>query len=387
MLINQTYMEGFLITHKCMGDIAALELKELIGKGSKIFDSGIDFEIVSYGDLFKLCYMAQSAIGVYYLLHKFDFNDILEDFSKNIQNIDFSEWLSPDTQFRVKCIKGHDNDTPTQEIEEKLGEIIIDYIQKKYRYKQKVNLNNPEIIISFYLSPKKCYVGIDFAGFDLSKRPYKLFSDPSAVKGTIGYALVRLSGYNKNETLLDCFSGSGVVSIEAALFASGFPVNFYYKEKFIFLKFHRFNDYNFNKLFKKIDKVILDNKLKIHSIDISMKYVNYARKNSKIAGIDKIINFSRADLEWLDTKFEKGKIDKIVTKLPSSQKNEASTAENIYNSFFYQAEFILNDNGKIALIGDKEMVKKYSAKYKFKISAKRSIFSGKKEYEIFILGK
>lgn len=382
-------MEGLLITHKGMEDIAALEVKELIGKSSKIFDSCIVFDIAHYEDLFKLCYMAQSAIGIYYLFRKFEFDDILNDSSKNIQDINFSEWLGPDTQFRVKCIKSEDIDggMPTPEIEEKLGGIIIDSINKRHGYKQKVNLNSPEIIISFYLSGKRCYIGIDFAGFDLSKRPYKLFTDPSAVKGTIGYALVRLSGYNKNETLLDCFSGSGIVPIEAALFASKFPINFYYKEKFIFLKFRRFKGFNFNKLFKKIDDGILDSKLKIHSIDLSMKYVSYAKKNSKIAGIDKKISFSRADLEWLDTKFDKGKISKIVTKLPSSQKNAANNAGNIYKSFFYQAEFVLNDDGKIALIGDREMVEKYSGLYKFKISAQRSIFSGKKEYGIFVLSK
>jgi len=378
-------MEGLLMTHKGMEGIASLEIKELIGKSSKITDSAITFEIASYEDLFKLCYMSQSAIGVYCLLCEFNFSDIYTDFKKNVDKIDFKEWLGKDAQFRVKCVKkDSDNDDPSQEIEEKLGEIIIENIQKKQGYRQKVSLDNPEIIVSFYLAEKKCYVCIDFAGFDLSKRPYKIFSDPSAVKGTVGYALVRLSGYKKNDSLLDCFSASGIVPIEAALFASKFPVNFFYKEKFIFLKFSKFKDYGFGSFFKKIDRKISEDKLNICSIDTSMKYVNYAKRNSKIAGIEKKINFSRADIEWQDTKFEKGSISKIVSKLPSFQKNDAAS---IYNELFYQAEFILNEKGKMVLIGDKELIKKYSEKHKFRISKKISIFSGKKEYEIFVLEK
>ena len=376
-------MKGFLITHKGMEDIAALEVKELISKNSKINETCIVFNIKNYEDLFKLCYMSQSAVGVFYLLAEFNYKDVFNDFKKNIGRLNFKEWLNKNTKFRVNCIKNHESTISTPEIEKKFGEIIIDHLQKKYSYKQKVNLENPEIIISFYLTKKKCYIGIDFAGFDLSKRQYKIFSHSADIKGTIGYFLVRLSGLNKNEALLDPFSASGTIPIEAALFASNFPVNFFNKEKFIFLKLDKFKDYDFNKLFKKLDEGISPSKLKIYDLDSSMKYLNYAKKNSKIAGIDKRINFSRMDIEWLDTKFDKGKVDKIVTKIPLLQKKET----DIYNEFFYQAEFILNDKGKIILIGNKELMKKYSAKYKFRISNEQSVFSGKRQYELFVLSK
>ena len=115
-----------------------------------------------------------------------------------------------------------------------------------------------------------------------------------------------------------------------------------------------------------------------------MKYLNYAKKNSKIAGIDKKINFSRMDMEWLDTKFDKQSIDKIVAKMPNLQEKQGN---NVYNEFFYQAEFILSKKGKMALIGDRELIRKYSHKYKFKIAEKRNVFSGKMKYEVFVLTK
>jgi len=374
-------MKGFLITHKGTEDIAALEVKELIGKNPKTEETCIVFDIKKYEELFKLCYKSQSAIGIFYLLHEFNYDNIFSDFKKNLGKLNINEWLSKNIQFRVKCIKNYDNKISTPEIEKRFGEIIIEYIQKNYDYKQKVNLEDPEIIIFIYLMEKKCYVGIDFTGFDLSKRSYKIFSNPADIKGTIGYFLVRLSNCNKNETLLDTFSGSGTIPIEAALFASKFPINYFNKDKFIFLKFHKFKDIDFNGLFKKWDKEISDSKLKIYNMDSSMKYINFAKKNSKIAGIGKKIKFSRKDTEWLDTKFDKEKIDKIVTKMPTYDENE------LYNEFFYQAEFILNKKGKIVLIGKKDLVKKYSSKYKFKIFDERDVFSGKMRYDVFILNK
>ncbi len=373
-------MKGFLTTHKGMESIAAMEVKELIKANSKIDEACIVFDIKNYDDLFRLCYKSQSAIGICYLLSELDCNDLFGDFNKNIEKIKLEEWLGKSTKFMVKCEKISEDKTSKQEIEEKLGEIIIDYMQKKRNYRQKVSLENPEIMIFVYLTGKKCYVGMDFAGFDLSKRSYKVFSHAADIKGTIGYCLVRLSGYDKDDALLDTFSGSGTIPIEAALFASNLPVRYFDREKFIFSKFEKFKDFDFNELYAKLDREASDDKLGIFNVDISMKSINYAKKNSKIAGVDKKVRFSRMDAEWLDTKFEKGKIDQIITKMPANN-------GSLYNEFFYQAEFILNDKGKIVLIGNKELTEKYSSKHKFEISGKKEIFSGQMEYGIFILNK
>ena len=376
-------MKGFLTTHRGMEDIAALEVNELTGKKAKISDACIVFDIIRYEGLFKLCYLSQSAKGVYFLLSEFAYNRIFEDFKKNIQKIDFGEWLSESITFRVKCIKDSDETMPTPEMEKEFGAIIIEHMQKKHNYTQKVSLNNPDTALFVYLSGNKCHIGIDFAGFDLSKRNYNIFTHPGSIKGTIAYSLIRLSEYSNNKTLLDCFSASGTIPIEAAFFASKFPVNFYNKEKFIFLKFEKFKSFDFRKFFKKIDDNISDEKLNIYNVESSMKYINYAKKNSKIAGIAKKINFSRMNLEWLDTKFDKGKIGRIVAKMPAS----AEDIEKLYNEFFYQAEFILDDGGKIVVIGKKDLTGKYSSKYKFKITEERSIFSGKEQYDVFVLMK
>jgi len=335
-------MKGFLTTYKGMENIAALEVNELIGKKPKISETCIVFEINKFEDLFKLCYHSQSATGIFYLLHQGNYNNLFEDFRKIVPNIKFDEWLTNKSKFRVKCIKNMDIGVSTPDIEKKIGELIIDHIQKRQNYKQKVNLENPDIIISIYLSKNRFYVGVDFNGFDLSKRSYKVIQPPADIKGPIAYFLIRLSDFNNGETFLDVFSYTGTLPIEATLYASNFPINYFNKEKFNFLKFIKFKNYDFKKIFEKLDDEIKNITLKIYNLDTSMKYLNYAKKNSKIAGIGKKIIFSRMDIEWLDTKFKKNSIDKIVTRFPPSHKKNL---DKIYSEFFYQAEFILKNNG------------------------------------------
>jgi len=377
-------MKAILTTHKGMEDIAALEVKEIIGAKAQVYESYTVFNIKKYEDLFKLSYTAQSAIGIYFLLSKFNYSDIFNDFKNNIPSIDFSKWISKKLTFKVDCKKNYENSLSTPELESKFGEIIIDHIKKKYNYSQKVDLSNPDTVIFVYLT-KNCFIiGIDFSGFDLSKRSFNIFTIPGNIKGTLAYSLIRYSKYKSNEILLDPFSCSGTITMEAALLASKHPVNFYNKDKFNFLKFDKFKEFNFENFFQSIDKKRKNDKLMIYNIDSSMKHINFSKKNSKIAGIDKMLIFSRMNLEWLDTKFKKNSVDKIVTKMPSSNVKDIN---KIYNEFFYQAEYILRDKGKIALIGKKDLIKKYSSKFKFEISNEKIIFSGKEEHHLFTLVK
>ena len=130
-------MKGFLLTHKGMEDIAALEVNEAINKKSRLNDGCIVFDISKFEDLFKLCYLSQSAIGVYFLLSEFEYKDLFKDFKKNVESIDFTEWLNEKVTFRVKCAKDFENNLLAQDLEKDFGAIIIEHIQKKCKYKQK----------------------------------------------------------------------------------------------------------------------------------------------------------------------------------------------------------------------------------------------------------
>ena len=383
-------MKGLAITEKGIEDIATLEIKELINAKAEIKDSCIIFDIKNLTDLCVLCYKSQSVNRILYLFKHFEFdNNFFKIASEKIEKIDFSEWLDKNISFVVRCIKTENDDLSTSEIERMIGEFILNNIKKNKNYKQKVDLREPDIIFLVYINKDSCYIGVDFSGFDLSKRSYKIFMHPAALKGTIGYALVRIAGFDKKDTLLDPFSGSGIIPIESALFALDFPVNFYNKEKFSFLRLKPFNNANFNRFFDAIDKKISKEKLRIFGYDNSMKFVNYAKKNAKIAGVDKQINFSKVDVEWLDIKFEKDSVDKIVTDVPAMSKySDNKSIEKVYKELFYQADFVLNKNGIIVILTrDLNSLKKFYEEYNFKIIKKRKIYSGKEELLIAELKK
>ena len=359
-------MKGLAITHKGIEDIAALEVKELIKCKSEIKDTVVFFEFNKEEDLFKLCYLGQRFAKVIELYDHFEFNDkkkILENIKKIKKKIKIDKKYKT---FRVNCKRIGEHDFSSHEIEEEVGSLID----------LKCDLNNPDIIFYAYIYGNMCYFGVDVCGLDLSKRDYKIFSLANSLKGTIAYSLVRISGYKEGEVLLDPFCGSGEIPIEAARFVSGFPTKYYEKNKI------RFD--NFGSIDKKIKKKI---KGKICCFDVTQRNVKSAEKNSKIAGVNKLLTFSRTDTDFLELKF-KDNVDVIIAQVPSLSKySDKKDIEKKYDEFFYQAEYILKKEGRIVVISDKtDLLKEKAKKYKFKVDNERSVWSGKMEFKVLVFG-
>ncbi len=356
-------MKGLIITNKGIEDISVLEVKKIIGSKGKVEDTVVMFDFKKEEELYELCYRGQSFAKVLELYDYFEFSDK----KKIIETIKKIKILKNNNKtFRVKCKRIGEHDFSSHEIEGEVGENID----------LKCDLENPDVIYYVYIYNNKCYFGVDVSGMDLSKRDYKIFSLPNSLKGTIAYSLVRIAGYDKNKVLLDPFCGSGEIAIEAARFASNFPTNYYNKNKLNF-------KFNFDKVDKKIGK-----KSKVYCFDTTQRNVKSAEKNSKIAGVNKLLHFSRTDTDFLELKF-KDNVDIIVTQVPSLSKySDKKDIEKKYDEFFYQAEYILRKNGKIVVISDKtEELKKKGEKYKFKVKEERSVFMGEQEMKVLVLNK
>ncbi|MBI2545639.1 hypothetical protein HYV81_00480 [Candidatus Woesearchaeota archaeon] len=367
-------MQGLAVTHKGMEDIAAQEIKELIGANAEIREQAVLFTIKKLEELALLCYKAQSVIRVMLLLAE---TASINELGTALEHTDIKEWLH-NKSFAVRCLK-QELDEPTPEIEGRIGEIALNEVKKR-KIKAKVSLKEPDVTLFCYITKNACFLGIDFAGFDLSKRYYKIFQHPDTLKGTIAYGLVRLSGYKPGEILVDPFSGSGIIPIEAACFAYKYPVQYYSKDRFAFLKFTRFD---FSRIDKEIQKPA---KATIFGLDHNVRYVEVAKKNATVAGINKYVSFSRVAVEWHDTKLKEHSVDVLVGNPPSSSKLVAvKDIKKLYDELFYQADFVISDNGRIVLASrDAELAIASAVKHGFKAVLQRDIYMGQQMLKVIL---
>lgn len=99
------------------------------------------------------------------------------------------------------------------------------------------------------------------------------------------------------------------------------------------------------------------------------------------------MNFGRADIEWLDTKFKKNSVDKIVAQIPEpSQSVNEKDVEKLYKEFFYQIEFILKKGGTITAIARNPSLFKKMAD-KFEVINERKVSIGQDVINVVVLKK
>ncbi len=368
-------MKGIVLVNKGAEDVAALEIAELIGKKAEAEESVVKFPISDYTELCTVCYRAQSISRGFLLLAEFKVEPSLENTTKRFKLPDLKEWCYG--SIRMDCIREGSHDFNSVDLAAELSKKIFS------EYKAKTDFDTPDVIFLAYIYGDKGYFGVDFSGIDLSKRQYKIFHHPQSLKGTTAYYVVRRSGFDKKKVFVDPFMGSGMIVIEAALFASGFPVQYYDKDKLAFANYRFFKKHH-KKFFEKHDKK--EEHGKIFGYDFQLRYLKAVQKNAKIAGISDHLKLSKIAVDWLDTKFEKNTIDLIASDPPRiSKKSDAKKIEKIYDELFYQAEYVLKKKGSLALLSKNiEELEKSAKKHKFIIKERYSIYQGKEEFFVLI---
>lgn len=363
-----TYFLGF-------EDIASKEIEKIIGKKAEPRQGVLAFPVDSLEELATLTYKTQSLHKVMLLLEEIEYDD-----SQSLENLkaEVSSWVDEKT-FRVNCIHDETAELSSMELAAKAGEVIIN------KTGAKVSMENPDVIFVIYIYNSKAYLCVDFSGFDLSKRDYKIYNHPSALNGAVAYCFLKTTQWEPGMSMSDPMCGSGVIPIEAAFEYANKSPRYFLKDRFAFLKFLDFD-------FKKIDSEIKENKKVQSAINCSdqlLASLRATKNNAKIAEVGFIINSTKCDLEWLETKFDEKSIDIIATHPPSVAKHSnIKELFKVYDELFYQAEYILKDEGTIGVISNtKKEIIQAAEKNKFRLEHEREIWQRRHKFIVMIFKK
>lgn len=306
-------MKAIVIVSSGLSSVAKKEIEEIASISPVVSGTALEFD-VSQEKLCEIAYRMQSASRILQIISSGNFAKI-EDIKLTASGI-------PEKECLLECVRVGTHTFTSSD--------AVSYAKKQL---SGISFSKESACRLFlYIYEGRYFFGIDYLGFDASKRDYKIFQHPASMKGTIAYALLRMAGYEKSKVLLDPFCGSGVIPIEAALYASGKSPNFYRKQKIYCSKFCEFTDNSFSHE-------------KIFASDSAQPSVKAAEKNATIAGVRKEMEFSRTDADWIDVKYGKDSVDIIATHPPESfEKSEKALVE-----FFKRAEIVLKKSGVIAI--------------------------------------
>lgn len=197
---------------------------------------------------------------------------------------------------------------------------VVKRLQQKHKTKTLPENSDATCQIVVKVNKDQWMVSIDSSGDSLHKRGYRTGTNIAPIKETLAAAMVQLSDWTQERTLIDPFCGSGTIAIEAALMAGNIAPGLQRQKEH--LQCVNQKTANLSRLFafqnwkwidqKKVEEVFVEakqsakppQKLPIYCFDINQDVLTMAQENAKNAGFENI-NFRRSDFNDLDfTKFE-----------------------------------------------------------------------------------
>ena len=212
--------------------------------------------------------------------------------------------LGPGVSFAVRVFRRGEHGFKSPELERALGAVLV------RRYRAPVELEDPDLLVRVDLFDRRFLLGLQLTRRPLSLRYPKVYAPPAALKTTVAYGMLRLLGV-EGERLLDAFTGSGTIAIEAAQ-AFG---------------------------------------LEVWGLDKNPKAVAGARENAAAAGVAGRVRFLFGDARRLLEHFAPGSFDYVVANPPYGKR--LGRSENLfwlYHDFLRSAHAVLRPGGRLALL-------------------------------------
>lgn len=276
----------------------------------------------------------------------------LEQISSLVESSGIEDYLPYLSTFAVESERvGEGHEYTSMDIASVVGESVIKVVKARRGWAPEVRLNSPHVIIYAEVNERDFLLGITVTGErSLHIRRYRVYNHPAALKPTLAYAMLRLSGARDGDSILDPMCGGGTIPLEAAL------------------------------LFESS---------KIYCMDKVPRHVRGARLNAITARVEGRIEFIVGDATRLTEFFEESSIDRIVTNPPYGIRlGSPGSVRAVYKGFLKEAGKVLAEAGTLTLITtESEFVKRFSKGLGLRVTHERSVKHGDLWASILVLEK
>ncbi len=135
------------------------------------------------------------------------------------------DYLTPDSSFAVRVTRAGSHEYTSLDIARVAGDAVIEAARRRRGFRPRVDLDYPSLIVAVDVVNEEATVSIELGG-DLSwhRRGYRIYDHPAALKPTLAYAMIILSGAVDGDHIMDPMCGGGTVAVEAALIFESSPV-------------------------------------------------------------------------------------------------------------------------------------------------------------------
>ncbi len=176
----------------------------------------------------------------------------------------------------------------------KIKDAICDRFRAACGERPSVDTSTPDMRIHAFLTDKHATIYLDTSGEALFKRGYRQGKGEAPLRENLAAGILKLTGWQPTEPLLDPMCGSGTFLIEAAMLALDIPPGG--KRHFAFEKLSNFDATRWQNMRDAANaKRKEDDSLRIYGCDYIPSMIDHAATNAEAAGVDDVIRLRVAD--------------------------------------------------------------------------------------------
>jgi putative N6-adenine-specific DNA methylase len=278
-------------------EVLANELMKLGGKDIVPFKRGVS-AVGDTGFLYKCNLCLHTALKVLIPIAKFKAENEQELYDA-IKALEWEQFLNAEDTLMIESVTNSELFTHSLFISQKAKDAIVDRFREKFGKRPSVDLVHPSFRLYIHIYNNEVSLHLDSSGEPLYKRGYRAHIGEAPMKEVLAAGLVKLSGWEPHQLLIDGMTGSGTIAIEAAIWAAGIPPG-YYRDEFVFKRWKNFDEKLYDTIFDSSISKISDKPVEIIATDSDERMVQKAMVNVKVAKVEdsvKVFNQSFFDIQ------------------------------------------------------------------------------------------
>lgn len=284
--------------------IVAKELKDLGYDNLNIENGRVTFigneEAICKSNLWLRC-----ADRVYLKVGEFRATTF-EELFQQVKALPWENYLPVDANFPVNAKSVKSQLFSLSDIQSISKKAIVEKMKEIY-FKDWFDEKGSKYPILISILKDKVTVMIDTSGTGLHKRGYREIGNEAPLKETLAAAMLKISRWKPQISLIDPFCGSGTIPIEASLIGRNIAPGL--NRKFVSEDWYFIPNGTWKNVRKEAYEAIeYDRELDIYGYDIDGRVAKIAMNNSIEAGVDDCIHFQQRPVAELSTRKKYGYI-------------------------------------------------------------------------------
>ncbi len=221
---------------------------------------------------------------------------------------DWHKMLSPEKTILIDHVSFSSIFSNSQFLAYKAKDAIVDKIRDNVGSRPSVSTDCPDVMLNIHATDELISLSLDATGQALNKRGYRTTNVAGTTNEVLAAALVELSGWTPDETLIDPMCGSGTICVEAAMKARNIAPALYRKEVFGFQNWLDFDSEMWQQLVDEAKQARNSKRINIIGSDINPEMLDMAKLATLELDLNHNVHIQRKSLREQERTTETGTI-------------------------------------------------------------------------------